>query len=101
MMTLLLLGHPVKFWLTLLLKKESRAAAMATVSSNRMTLDQHAVERLQKSNVPVTDDSYKYLYRRTPDGYGKILMHCIIIMSLVRSCRQSDVSQACNHFQAV
>jgi len=56
----------MKLCLTLVFKKESTIV----MSSNRLTLSQHVIERLQKSHVPVTDDSYKYSYRRTPDGYG-------------------------------
>jgi len=51
------------------LKKESRVIA-STVSSDKLRLSQHTVEKLQKSNVPSTDDSHKYSYQRTPDGYG-------------------------------
>jgi len=65
-------------WLTVMLKKESRAA-VASVCSSRMTLSQHAVERLSKSGVPITDDSYKYSYQRTPDGYGNVCFRCVII----------------------
>ena len=76
----------MKFWLILLLKKQSRAP-MAATSSNRIRLSQHAVEKLQKSNVPVTDDSYKYLYQRTPDGYGMVLVmphyYCMLLMFVV------------------
>ena len=44
------------------------------MSSHRTMLSQHAVDRLRKSNVLVTDDSYKYSYQRTPDGYGKAML---------------------------
>jgi len=67
---------------TVVLKKESRAA-MASTSSSRMTLSQHAVDRLSKSGVPVTDDSYKYLYRRTPDGYGNVCFRRVIITLII------------------
>jgi len=60
-------------WLILMFKKESRTA-MSAASSNRVTLSQHMVERLQKSCVPITDDSYKYSYEKTPDGYGMALV---------------------------
>jgi len=62
----------VKFLLTVVLKKDSRAA-LSAASSKRLTLSQQSVERLQKSNVPHTDDSYKYSYRRTADGYGTVV----------------------------
>jgi len=45
---------------------------MSAASTNRLTLSQHAVERLENTKVPVTDDSYKYSYHRTPDGYGTV-----------------------------
>jgi len=59
-------------YLTLVFKKDPRTA-MSAASSNGMTLSQHMVERLQKSHVPITDDSHKYSYQRTPDGYGMAL----------------------------
>jgi len=78
------------YWLTVMLKKESRAA-MVTASSSRLTLSQHSVERLNKSNIPITDDSYKYSYQRTPDGYGKLLFvlcnyYITKILSTVACC---------------
>ena len=64
----------VRFLLTVVLKKDSRAT-LSAVSTKRLTLSQHAVERLQKSNVPTTDDSYKYSYQRMADGYGTIVRY--------------------------
>ena len=69
----------VKLWLTLAFQKESRAA-MSAMLSDRMTLSQHTVERLQKCHVPITDDSYKYSYHKTPDGYGIALFYCVIVL---------------------
>jgi len=57
---------------SLLLKKESRAA-MSSRTSNQLMLSQHTVDGLEKSHVPITDDSYKYSYQRTPDGYGTVV----------------------------
>ena len=45
---------------------------MIDKNEEELSLDQHDLALLHKLEVPVTDDSYKYLYTSSNGKYGKV-----------------------------